>query len=133
MNSILRRRIFFLAAFLVLAVVSYRVASTVRAGQSGVYDIVLARGRVMDPESGLDGIRYVGVRGNRIEAISEQSLTGTVTIDAAGMVIAPGLIDLHSHGQNDENYRYKARDGVTTALELEVGTADVPAWYAERE
>jgi dihydroorotase len=49
------------------------------------------------------------------------------------MVIAPGLIDLHSHGQNDENYRYKARDGVTTALELEVGTADVPAWYAERE
>ena len=133
MNSILRRRIFFLAAFLVLAVVSYRVASTVRAGQSGVYDIVLARGRVMDPESGLDGIRYVGVRGNRIEAISEQKLTGTVTIDAAGMVIAPGLIDLHSHGQNDENYRYKARDGVTTALELEVGTADVPAWYAERE
>jgi N-acyl-D-aspartate/D-glutamate deacylase len=133
MNSILRRRIFFLAAFLVLAVVSYRVASTVRAGQSGVYDIVLARGRVMDPESGLDGIRYVGVRGNRIEAISEQRLTGTVTIDAAGMVIAPGLIDLHSHGQNDENYRYKARDGVTTALELEVGTADVPAWYAERE
>jgi dihydroorotase len=133
MKSILRRRIFFLAAFLVLAVVSYRVASTVRAGQSGVYDLVLAQGRVMDPESGLDGIRYVGVRGNRIEAISEQKLTGTVTIDAAGMVIAPGLIDLHSHGQNDENYRYKARDGVTTALELEVGTADVPAWYAERE
>jgi dihydroorotase len=87
----------------------------------------------MDPESGLDGIRYVGVRGSRIEAISERSLTGTVTIDATGMVIAPGLIDLHSHGQNDENYRYKARDGVTTALELEVGTADVPAWYAERE
>jgi N-acyl-D-aspartate/D-glutamate deacylase len=133
MKSILRRRIFFLAAFLVLAGVSYRVALTVRAGQSGVYDLVLARGRVMDPESGLDGIRYVGVRGNRIEAISEQSLTGTVMIDAAGMVIAPGLIDLHSHGQNDENYRYKARDGVTTALELEVGTADVPAWYAERE
>lgn len=133
MKSILRRRIFFLAAFLVLAVVSYRVASTVRAGQSGVYDLVLAQGRVMDPESGLDGIRYVGVRGNRIATISEQKLTGTVTIDAAGMVIAPGLIDLHSHGQNDENYRYKARDGVTTALELEVGTADVPAWYAERE
>jgi len=133
MKRILRRKVFFLAAFLLLAGVSYRVASSVSAGQSGVYDLVLARGRVMDPESGLDGIRYVGVRGSRIEAISEQSLTGTVTIDASGMVIAPGLIDLHSHGQNDENYRYKARDGVTTALELEVGTADVPAWYAERE
>lgn len=133
MERILRRKVFFLAAFLLLAGVSYRVASSVSARQSGVYDLVLARGRVMDPESGLDGIRYVGVRGSRIEAISERSLTGTVTIDATGMVIAPGLIDLHSHGQNDENYRYKARDGVTTALELEVGTADVPAWYAERE
>ncbi|MFZ4793916.1 MAG: amidohydrolase family protein [Blastocatellia bacterium] len=133
MKRILRRKVFFLAAFLLLAGVSYRVASSVSARQSGVYDLVLARGRVMDPESGLDGIRYVGVRGSRIEAISERSLTGTVTIDATGMVIAPGLIDLHSHGQNDENYRYKARDGVTTALELEVGTADVPAWYAERE
>jgi dihydroorotase len=133
MKRILRRKVFFLAAFLLLAGVSYRVASSVSARQNGVYDLVLARGRVMDPESGLDGIRYVGVRGSRIEAISERSLTGTVTIDATGMVIAPGLIDLHSHGQNDENYRYKARDGVTTALELEVGTADVPAWYAERE
>ena len=47
--------------------------------------------------------------------------------------MAPGFIDLHSHGQTPENYRFKAMDGVTTALELEVGVSPVPAWYAARE
>ena len=45
----------------------------------------------------------------------------------------PGFIDLHSHGQTPENYRYKAMDGVTTALELEVGVSLVSAWYSARE
>ena len=89
------------------------------------YDIVLANGRVMDPESGLDAIRNVGIQGHRIAAISQSPLQGRTTIDAKGLVVAPGFIDLHSHGQDDENYRYKARDGVTTALELEVGVSPV--------
>ena len=97
------------------------------------YDIVLSGGRVMDPESGLDAIRNVGIRGRSIAAISDRPLAGKIAIDAKGLVIAPGFIDLHSHGQDDENYRYKARDGVTTALEMEVGVSPVAAWYAERE
>ena len=55
------------------------------------------------------------------------------TIDATGLVVAPGFIDLHSHGQDAENYRYKAMDGVTTALELEIGVGDIDGWYAERQ
>jgi N-acyl-D-aspartate/D-glutamate deacylase len=97
------------------------------------YDIVLSNGRVMDPESGLDGIRNVGVNGRTIASISQRPLQGRTTIDAKGLVVAPGFIDLHSHGQDDENYRYKARDGVTTALELEVGVSPVTPWYAARE
>jgi N-acyl-D-aspartate/D-glutamate deacylase len=97
------------------------------------YDIVLANGRVMDPESGLDAVRNIGITGNKIAAISERPLEGRSTIDAKGLVVAPGFIDLHSHGQDDENYRYKARDGVTTALELEVGVSPVGPWYAARE
>lgn len=101
--------------------------------QSTPFDIVLTGGRVVDPESQLDAVRNVGLQGNRIAAVSAEPLQGRVSVDATGLVIAPGLIDLHSHGQDDENYRFKARDGVTTALELEVGAADIPAWYAERE
>jgi dihydroorotase len=97
------------------------------------YDVVLAHGRVMDPASGLDGVRYVGIRGGKIAAVSEAPLQGRTVLDVSGLVVAPGFIDLHSHGQTPENYRFKARDGVTTALELEVGVSPVPEWYRARE
>ena len=51
----------------------------------------------------------------------------------AGLVIAPGFIDLHQHSQTPEAYGFKAMDGVTTALELEVGVSPVSEWYAARE
>jgi len=97
------------------------------------YDVVLAHGRVMDPASGLDGVRYVGIRGGKIAAVSEAPLQGRTVVDVSGLVVAPGFIDLHSHGQTPENYRFKARDGVTTALEMEVGVSPVPEWYRARE
>jgi len=97
------------------------------------YDIVLQQGRVLDPESGLDAIRSVGIAGKKVAAISAAPLRGTVEVDSTGLVIAPGFIDLHSHGQTPENYRYKAMDGVTTALELETGVLHVSEWYAARD
>jgi N-acyl-D-aspartate/D-glutamate deacylase len=97
------------------------------------YDVVLRNGRVMDPESKLDAVRNVGILDGKIAAISAGSLSGKTVIDATGLVVAPGFIDLHSHGQDAENYRYKAMDGVTTALELEKGVWPVAPWYAERE
>ena len=96
------------------------------------YDLVLRGGRVIDPESGLDGIRDIAITGKKIAAISPQRLNGKSEIDAAGLVVAPGFIDLHSHGQTPENYRFKALDGVTTALELEIGVYPVSEWYAAR-
>ncbi len=102
-------------------------------GCGGGYDVVIENGRVLDPASGFDAIRNVGVRDGRIAAISEEPLTGDRVIDATGLVVAPGFIDLHQHGQNAESYRLKAQDGVTTALELEVGAGDVPTWYRERD
>jgi dihydroorotase len=97
------------------------------------YDTVIANGRVIDPESRLDAVRHLGIRDGRIAAVSEAPLQGTMVIDARGLVVAPGFIDLHAHGQDEENQRYQAMDGVTAALELEIGAADIDAWYRERE
>ena len=108
------------------------VAPAVHA-QSGVFDVVITNGRVMDPESRLDAVRTIGIRGGKIAAIDVGALQGKHVIDAKGLVVAPGFIDLHVHGQDDENYRIFAQDGVTTALELEIGADDVPAFYAERQ
>jgi N-acyl-D-aspartate/D-glutamate deacylase len=97
------------------------------------YDLVIANGRVIDPETKLDGARWVGITSGAIRAVSASPLRGRETIDAKGLVVAPGFIDLHEHGQDFESYTYQARDGVTSSFELEVGTADVAQWYAERE
>ena len=102
-------------------------------GCSTGYDIVIANGRVMDPASGLDEIQNVGIEDGRIAIITGEPISGGRTIDADGLVVAPGFIDLHQHGQNEESYRLKVLDGVTTGLELEVGTGDIEAWYAERD
>jgi N-acyl-D-aspartate/D-glutamate deacylase len=104
------------------------------ASQPGTsYDLVVANGRVMDPESGLDDVRHVGIRSGKIEAVSSTPLAGTRVIDASRHVVAPGFIDLHEHGQQEESYRMMVRDGVTSAFELEVGTGDVTSWYKARE
>src|SRR5260370_28016271 len=87
----------------------------------------------MDPETRLDSVRNVGISAGKIRATSSDPLTGKVNIEAKNLVVAPGFIDLHQHGQDAENYAVKAADGVTTALELELGTANVDAWYATRE
>lgn len=101
--------------------------------QDTTYDVVISNGRVMDPESGLDGVRNVGISGGKIRAISSNALKGKQTIDAKGLVVAPGFIDLHEHGQEPRNYQFQAHDGVTTSLELEAGTNRVAEWYARRE
>jgi N-acyl-D-aspartate/D-glutamate deacylase len=97
------------------------------------YDLVILNGHVMDPASGLDVVRNIGIGEGRIRVVTTRGIRGTQTIDARNLIVAPGFIDLHDHGQDDENYRYKARDGVTTALEMEVGAWPVEAWYKARE
>jgi N-acyl-D-aspartate/D-glutamate deacylase len=117
----------------VFAVLALASACAGQAPAPPAHDLVIAGGRVMDPESGLDAVRHLGIRDGRIISISETPLAGTRVIEAARLVVAPGFVDLHEHGQQDESYRMMVRDGVTSAFELEAGTADVAAWYAARE
>lgn len=126
---VLQRRLCWLMATLI---VNFLLLSAPAAAQSD-YDIVIANGRVMDPETGLDAIRHVGIRGQSIVAISKKPLQGLAVIDATGLVVAPGFIDLHAHGQSARANDFQAMDGVTTALELEGGVIDMQSFIARRQ
>lgn len=102
-------------------------------GQSNiVYDIALIGGRVIDPETKLDTIKNVGIINNRIAQITSEPLKGKEMINAAGLVVAPGFIDLHVHGRTNKEQEYQLHDGLTTALELEWGIENLKEWYATR-
>jgi N-acyl-D-aspartate/D-glutamate deacylase len=105
--------------------------TTIAAGQQ--YDLVIEGGRVIDPETGLDGVRNVGIRDGKIVCVSAQALSGRRVIHAGGLVVAPGFIDLHQHGQDLASQRVKALDGVTTGLELEIGAPDVAQFLKSKE
>ena len=85
-------------------------------------DLVIQNGRVIDPDSHLDAVRSVGIRDGRVVVISEKTLDAAQVIDATGLVVSPGFINLHSHSAAEAGYRLELLDGVTTVLELEAGT-----------
>jgi N-acyl-D-aspartate/D-glutamate deacylase len=107
--------------------------TTLVAAQQPPYDVVIEGGRVMDPETSLDAVRNVGIRDGKIARISATPLTGRRVIHAASLVVAPGFIDLHQHGQEIASQRLKAFDGVTTALEMEIGAPDVTQFLQSKE
>jgi N-acyl-D-aspartate/D-glutamate deacylase len=106
-------------------------ASTADQHEAGAeYELVLSGGHVIDPESGLDAVRNVGVQDGRIAAISEAPLRGALLIDVSTLVVSPGFIDLHTHSPTPLGQRYQVLDGVTTALELEAGAYPVADYGA---
>jgi N-acyl-D-aspartate/D-glutamate deacylase len=107
------------------------ILTTMAAGQQ--YDLVIEGGRVIDPETGLDAVRNVGIRDGKIVHVSAEALSGRRVVHAGGLVVAPGFIDLHQHGQDMASQRVKALDGVTTALELEIGAPDVAQFLKSKE
>jgi len=94
-------------------------------GDTTIYDLVLNGGRVIDPESGLDAIRNVGIVAKTIAAISTEPMQGSTTIDVSGLVVSPGFINVHSHSWTRLGQEFELKDGVTTALELEAGAYPV--------
>lgn len=134
-------------------------ASSTLSG-SAAYDLVLAGGRVIDPESGTDAVLNIGIVGGQIVALGGTDVVcpadAAQVRDCAGLIVAPGFIDLcehpppppppppapastiprgvrsHAHGQNNESARLQAADGVTTHLELEVGTWPVEEFLRQR-
>jgi N-acyl-D-glutamate deacylase len=91
--------------------------------------LVISGGRVVDPASGMDAAGDVALLDGKIEAVGTGLGGAERIIDAAGLVVAPGFIDLHAHGQSIPADRMQAFDGVTTTLDLEAGVMPVASWY----
>ena len=68
-----------------------------QAAASGRYDLVITGGRVIDPETGLDAVRNVGIKDGKIAAVTEKGIDGKETIDATGHVVSSGFIDMYNH------------------------------------
>jgi amidohydrolase family protein len=115
----------------IFSLVLLALSTTIVSAQQ--FDLVLEGGRVMDPETGVNAVRNVGIRDGKIVRISSEALSGRRLVHAGGLVVAPGFIDLHQHGQDVESQRVKALDGVTTALELEIGVPDVARFLQAKE
>jgi len=96
------------------------------------YDVVILNGRVMDPETQFDAVRNVGIKDGHIVTITEEDITGSETVDAVGYVVTAGFIDTHTHSSDKFSVTMSMMDGVTSAMDLELGALNVAAWY-ERE
>ena len=60
------------------------------------HDLVLKGGRVIDPAGGIDRVTDVAFANGRVAAVGD-GLMGTATRDVSGLIVTPGLIDLHTH------------------------------------
>lgn len=96
------------------------------------YDLVIENARVIDPETNTDEILNVAISGDKIAEISTEKLLGNRVIDGTGKILSPGFIDLHAHGQTNIENEYQAYDGVTTALELEIGIDTLTEYFEAR-
>ena len=95
-----------------------------------LFDLVIRQARVIDPESGFDQVADIGILGNAVAAISTLCLAGKETIDASGLVAAPGFIDIdtitYPKPATYRNVEYwKLADGVTSIAWLHDGAPSV--------
>jgi N-acyl-D-aspartate/D-glutamate deacylase len=91
------------------------------------FDRVINNGHVIDPASGLSDIRHIGIKDGRITAVSQSPLYAANSIDAKGLIVSPGFIDIHSHSPTPLGQQLSVLDGVTTQLDLEAGAYPVAA------
>ena len=122
MKNIRASRLFKQLQFLTLLLCITQVMP-LSALEEKVFPLVLAGGRVIDPETGLDAVRDVAIADGKIVAVSETPLKGSEVIDVTGLVVAPGFIDLHTHsptllGQDYLRYSIEARVGRPDRLPL---------------
>ncbi len=94
------------------------------------YDIVLRDGLVIDGNGGPGITSDIAIRDGRIESIGCCNQSGHIEIEAGGLVVSPGFIDVHSHDDlavlSDPEMNFKLSQGVTTDIVGNCGWAVTP-------
>jgi N-acyl-D-amino-acid deacylase len=109
-----------------VTIIAVITAITVSAQQ---YDVLIRNGRVIDGSGNPWFYGDVAVSGGKIVAVGRLSGTAKKTIDAKGLIVAPGFIDVHTHVEGDElevptagNFIY---DGVTSVVTGNCGGSNI--------
>lgn len=97
-----------------------------------VFDLAIVGGRVIDPESGFDAIASIGIANATVTAITTDSLDldADETVNARGLVVSPGFIDVLSYSPNGYGEWYKLADGVTANLGMHGLSRRADRWFA---
>ncbi|MFP3912455.1 MAG: amidohydrolase family protein [Desulfobacteraceae bacterium] len=99
------------------------------------YDLVIVGGRVIDPLNGVDALMDVYISNGKITGLVERKsgvasqvkTANDAALDASGMVIAPGFIDIHAHeGEIQKTMEVMVRDGTTTLVGGNCGMSEYP-------
>ena len=126
LTTTLRNIVYFISAIIIAS--CSQVEKKQSQEDNSVFDVVILGGRVMDPETGIDATKNVGILDGTIRVISDSLIEGKEVIHASGLVVAPGFIDTDNYAANAE---LQVADGVTTVLNLRKGTNNVDNWYDE--
>jgi dihydroorotase len=111
---------------LIAAAIGSALLARMPRARAQTLDVIVRGGRVIDPSVGLDAVLDVGIARGRIAAIEPRLDAGSAEIvDARGKIVAPGLIDIHTHAGRDPAAPMAAlRDGVTGLIDAGSGGAD---------
>ena len=98
-------------------------------GQTATCDLLIINGRIIDGTGNSWYYGSVAIKDGKIAAIGRNiSYTAPKTIDAKGMIVAPGFIDVHTHLEGDEARDPEAKsfiyDGVTTCVTGNCGSSN---------
>src|SRR4051812_24653182 len=106
--------------FLSVAAASAATLAKLPELRGAQYDLLIKGGRVIDPSRAFDRTADVAIAGGKIAAVHPNIAASTAadTIDAAGKLVVPGLIDIHTHaGREKEDGALCLADGVTSLVD----------------
>ncbi len=98
--------------------------------QNSEYELVIKNGTVINPSTEHKLVNYnLGINDGTIKRITTANIEGEEVIDASGLYVVPGFIDLISYEPNPVGTPLKIKDGVTSNLLMHGGTEDATRWY----